>query len=326
MADFANSNIVAMLYRVAARTDPALVAGLPMVDANSAGTVHGGLKRELVGRIIELHGPHLLFRVGDDLAAFADSPILQVFLRSPDALVLAEKWMRLERFHHASNRTHIVASPTSWVCTRYASERKPGFGENCVIAGFFIGLLKLVGAGGVVLEAGGRVVDVGSADDWSRQNDFSGFTLRWADFVPVQDDGARDDRSVVAGSVLERLQSLVAEDVARGWRIADAANRLALSPRSLQRHLSSRNRSFSSVVRQARVAEAARLLCSTRLALAEIAFCCGYADQAHFQRDFRRVTNITPKIHRDMTLQSARVGESHAETRSTGEIGNLPAV
>ena len=306
MADFANSNIVAMLYRLAARTDPALVAGLQVVDANNAGTVPGGLKRELVGRILEHHGPNLLFRIGDELPAVAHSPILQVFLRSPDPVVLADKWMRLERFHHASNRTHIVASQKSWTCTRYASDGKPGFGENCLIAGFLLGLVKIVGASGVSLETDGEAIDIENAGNLTSSEDVSSFTLRWTDFVPAQNESVDDGQSPVEGSVVARLQSLLALDIARGWRMGDAANQLALSPRSLQRHLSTQNRSFSSVLRQARVGEAAKFLSSSHMALADIAFCCGYADQAHFQREFRRVTNITPKIHRDMTAQRGR--------------------
>ena len=36
--------------------------------------------------------------------------------------------------------------------------------------------------------------------------------------------------------------------------------------------------------------------------LAEIGYCCGYADQPHFQRDFRRALNMSPGEYRRVAI------------------------
>jgi len=59
-------------------------------------------------------------------------------------------------------------------------------------------------------------------------------------------------------------------------------------------------RTFSTVLRRARMRQATQLLTRSNVPLSEIGYCCGYADQAHFQRDFLRATNITPRVFRQM--------------------------
>jgi AraC-like DNA-binding protein len=38
------------------------------------------------------------------------------------------------------------------------------------------------------------------------------------------------------------------------------------------------------------------------MSIADIGYWCGYADQAHFQRDFRRAVNMTPGRYREAGL------------------------
>ncbi|QIZ79808.1 helix-turn-helix transcriptional regulator [Thalassovita gelatinovora] len=101
--------------------------------------------------------------------------------------------------------------------------------------------------------------------------------------------------------VNDRLTDLLASDIGRSWKLCDAARDLAFSERSLQRRLSGEGRSFSSILRRARMRAATDLLTRSSAPLAEIGYCCGYADQAHFQRDFLRVTNMTPRVFRGIS-------------------------
>ena len=73
---------------------------------------------------------------------------------------------------------------------------------------------------------------------------------------------------------------------------------LGLTGRSLQRYLLAEKSTFSKVLRTARTNVARRLLEGKTHSLAEIGFCCGYADQAHFQREFRKVVQVTPRKYR----------------------------
>ena len=55
---------------------------------------------------------------------------------------------------------------------------------------------------------------------------------------------------------------------------------------------------YQYAIRQ-RVERAKRLLKSKDLAIADIALECGFANQDHLTKMFRRLTGITPKAYRD---------------------------
>jgi AraC-like DNA-binding protein len=117
-----------------------------------------------------------------------------------------------------------------------------------------------------------------------------------ADRVPT-DDLSRE-RPLVA-----QLIAVVAADLCRAWTLADVARVLAaagpsFAPRTLQRRLAAAGATFPGVVRAARVAAAGRMLAERRLALGVIGFACGFADQPHFTRQFKRQLGLTPAAYR----------------------------
>lgn len=121
------------------------------------------------------------------------------------------------------------------------------------------------------------------------------------------------------GLVLELLGGLVrsvtdAERAQPGWlavalqemhreetapRIGEIAARCGLHTthftRAFKRHLGCTPGEY---VRQLRVTRARLMLLSTDVTLAEIAIRCGFADQAHFGREFRRVVGSSPSAFR----------------------------
>jgi AraC family transcriptional regulator len=50
--------------------------------------------------------------------------------------------------------------------------------------------------------------------------------------------------------------------------------------------------------RALRIASACRMLRQSRRSLADIALACGFADQSHFTRTFKRFVNMTPHAYR----------------------------
>ena len=109
-----------------------------------------------------------------------------------------------------------------------------------------------------------------------------------------------------ARSLLSRLPStpeLVAqvraaamEALARGeLSVAAVARRLGLAPRTLQRRLADEHRaSFQSVADELRADLARQWLANPTMAVAEVAFALGFADQSAFHRAFVRWTGQTP--------------------------------
>lgn len=80
--------------------------------------------------------------------------------------------------------------------------------------------------------------------------------------------------------------------------VADVADRLGLSGRTLQRRLAEQGHAFQDLVDEARQELANRLLRRTDYALAEVAFLTGFAEQSTFTRAFKRWSGQTPATYR----------------------------
>ena len=80
--------------------------------------------------------------------------------------------------------------------------------------------------------------------------------------------------------------------------VADVADRLGLSGRTLQRRLAEQGHAFQDLVDEARHELANRLLRRTDYALAEVAFLTGFAEQSTFTRAFKRWSGQTPATYR----------------------------
>ncbi|MGR3323075.1 MAG: helix-turn-helix transcriptional regulator [Pseudooceanicola sp.] len=295
MDGFTSTIMVRLLMRAIRDIDPDMLDGTRCPDPMDSATLPTAVKRALIGQVMDRHGAGPLLGIGDYLEEAAETPMAAVLLNSASADVLASKWMRLETYHHAHHRTRIgTASPGRWDCTRHSLADPAIPGENAMIAGVLKGLLRMTGHRGCVVEADGRVV----TGDLPPGETLAQFSIRWTGHVeeaPGAPHGETDPRPVV-----KRLSDLLMSDMGRNWRIEAAAKELGLSARSLQRRLAEADRSFSTILRQARVATATRHLAGSQASLAEIGYCCGYADQAHFQRDFRRAANTTPRRYRDL--------------------------
>ena len=303
MENFASAGLVNLVQRVVGAADPALISGQPLPDPFFRGIQSAGSKRSLVDRVLQKHGPGLLLSVGQHLHLIEDTPVATVFRNSADPQVLADKWLRLERYHHVSHRTRIQPlGHEGWDCHRHSLDSMPTLGENCLIAGLLMGLVGLVGARNCRLLIAGSEFHPSELRHAEFLTDVSleTFQIIWSPFV-MRDMPERCARPETATGMANRLAGLLANDVGRSWKIGDAARQMAVSTRSLQRHLAVDGRSFSSALRRARMRQATELLTGTATPLAEIGYCCGYADQAHFQRDFRRVTNMTPKRFRQVS-------------------------
>jgi AraC-like DNA-binding protein len=77
--------------------------------------------------------------------------------------------------------------------------------------------------------------------------------------------------------------------------LASVARELGMSERSLQRHLRELGYSFNTLADEVRHATARVYLEQPDMALAEIGFLLGFADQSAFNRAFKRWTGSTPK-------------------------------
>lgn len=94
----------------------------------------------------------------------------------------------------------------------------------------------------------------------------------------------------------QRVKSALLENLPSGEAtIATVAKRLALSPRTLQRRLTSEGTSFRNIVSQTRKGLALHYVENTSLSYAEIAFLIGFEEVSSFFHAFREWTGSTPE-------------------------------
>ena len=96
-----------------------------------------------------------------------------------------------------------------------------------------------------------------------------------------------------------KLKNVICEAMRTGdATLPSVAMRLAISARSLQRHLESNNLTYSDLVDEVRYEIARSLLASTDLDIAEIGATLGYRDPSSFSRAFMRWANMSPREYR----------------------------
>lgn len=102
--------------------------------------------------------------------------------------------------------------------------------------------------------------------------------------LPRGPDLVERARRAIAGRLRGRASSL-----------ESVAHELAMSERSLQRHLRDLGYTFNGLADEVRAATARLYLDQPDMALSEIAYLLGFADQSAFHRAFKRWTGFTPR-------------------------------
>jgi AraC-like DNA-binding protein len=294
--DFASAALVAMVRRALA--EMGLVEPTPCVGA--APLLPLASKREFLGEIATAHGLQPLMAAGRYLARMPHDPAAAALLAAADPSDLFARWARLERFVHSRHRVivreagerHLVAEHVS------TTEEPPRAFEDALILGILTVALAATGAVGVTARLG-RDPDAPLAIDGDAtrapkpEQGTSIWRFDWRNRTPRSADAHITD----TGDAAAMMRRLVTADPARGWTVAAAGAALNRSPRSLQRALSSAG-GFAAVVAAARAERAADLLINAEHPLSNVGFACGYADQPHFTREFKRRTAMTPAAYR----------------------------
>lgn len=299
---FSNAALVSLVAQTLYNISPSLLLpNFKVPDAFSTMVFPAAQKRELLDYAYQRGGALAILTIGKKIGALKKFPIGQILIRSSSSDVLAQKWMRLEKYNHATHRLAIGCGKSQeWECKRYWTNNIPATAaENILICGLICGLLSFIGKQSI----NGTIGDF--RFNWPvepiLQSSILGDTTKWRlfwreSFLKYEDP---EQLPLSDGKSLScQVQNLLAQDVGRNWYIDEVGETLAKSKRSLQRQIADEGHTFSSIVRQVRAEQATNLLLNTEFSLAEIGFCCGYSDQAHFQRDFKRSTNMAPKIFR----------------------------
>ncbi|MDR3689688.1 MAG: AraC family transcriptional regulator ligand-binding domain-containing protein [Fimbriimonas sp.] len=121
----------------------------------------------------------------------------------------------------------------------------------------------------------------------------------WAVFEPVLRRRLSDlDQS---SNVRQRVKSALLELLPSGQTsIMDAASRLAMSKRTLQRHLSAESVGYQTVLNETRQELAQHYLANSTVSLGEISYLLGFQDGNSFIRAFKSWTGISPGSFREV--------------------------
>jgi AraC-like DNA-binding protein len=285
---------------------------MPRLESSSKAPVGARVslssKRVLVSRLHQTFGSTALLRIGEAIHDAPDEPALVALAMARDPIDLIGRWQRLERFVHSRHRVVIELASDTEVQLQHRSldiTQAPHPGEDLLIFGLLVALLKAMGTAHLKARFASEPAPRWFGGAWQHAAPPPTDTSRWhiAWMPDAVSDGLRPARaSASAGSGSSQTAATAAEflsaDPGRGWSLAALAQEMATSPRSLQRQLQAERVSFAALRSQVRSTQAARYLVTTSQSAAQIGYACGYTDQAHFNREFKRHTAFTPLAYR----------------------------
>ncbi|NGX16366.1 helix-turn-helix transcriptional regulator [Wenzhouxiangella sp. XN24] len=310
MTDFASNILFTLVARQLARQG--IAAPGDLAPAPTRGTVDLADKSTLLSAVYATHGALPILRIGQGVGESGPEPTLQALMMARDPKELVVRWQRLERYVHSRHRVLLRREEGHELLLEHVSIRDgetPSAGEDLLILGLLLALSEAVGAegltaalvgprsetpvyrDGVVLDPGRHVAGTalwrigwrGTASGREVAAEASPLPF------PVVDNARR---------LVDRLMALVMDDCTRPWALDAVARQLGHSSRTLQRRLREAGTSFGALVRTAQIRRATELLLDGSLSVAEIGLICGFSDQAHFTREFKRRTNISPGRYR----------------------------
>ena len=266
-------------------------------------------KRRVLNTVASSHGEQVLAQLGAGVLDATDEPLLSAFSPARGPHDLIARWQRLERYVHSSHRVRIDTTGEHRVVLHHVSihrRPKPHRHEDLLVFGLLIGLLELAGAQGLRARTRGEHGWRYCGRMWQTVPwpiDVSQWELQWEANVgghalPARAASDQPEQGLDPKDCVGRARHLMSQDPAQAWTVKALAADMNMTARSLQRHLALHQNSFTALLAHIKLASAAQLLTTTREPPAQIGYGCGYSDQAHFSREFKRHTAFTPLQYR----------------------------
>lgn len=307
--DFASAAMVRVLVRgmVAAHLRP------PVLDADLRNaTVPLQLKRAVVEAAVEQGGFACLPLLGRGVHDLAHEPTHLALTLGRSAGALWSRWQRLERYVHSRHRV-LVEDPGGGRAQAWHVHKDggpaPSAAESLVVCGLLCALLEANGLRQVCASADGAALypapDPEAVDERVRTGRAGRWQLSWQPEQPAGPAAvpavAWADMAPPLWSPLAcRVAGLVARHLPEVLPLDAAASALPMARRSLQRALAAEGLAYQQVQAEVRFRLTGWHLLRQGLSVAETGFVCGYADQAHLTREFRRRVGVAPARYRSL--------------------------
>ena len=299
-------------------------------------TVPLDAKQQLVEQVLQKRGFSALLHLGQGLHDVVHDSLKPVLIHASQPLRVLQAWLRLERYLHSKHRIEQTILTQFAVQHRHVSIKAgsgPSAAEDLVVLGVLIALLEMAGC--LQIEArleGGLQLwpwQESPAQQTALQNACANaqthaWLIGWSAVEALQTQphgvaASMAPKNQVDALLSAQIQHLTAQTFGEALFLSEAASRLGQSTRSLQRKLKLEGARYVDVIASARAERASHMLSHSRPSLSEIGFACGYTDQAHFCRDFKRRVGMSPLRYREHAL--AELITSVVQTRQT----NSPA-
>jgi AraC-like DNA-binding protein len=263
-------------------------------------------KQDLLAQLHRAFGATALLRMGEAVHIAPDEPALVALAMARDPLDLIARWQRLERFVHSRHRVHARAHKD--IAGKHSIELQhrsldpahaPSAAEDLLVLGLLVALLNLTAAQQLQARFVGDLMPRWQHGKWHEAKlptDTSRWLLTWRHAAALE--AVERGNPINDASTAKTANKLLSADAGRAWTVAALAKEMTTSTRHLQRRLQAQQTSFSALLTGARLAQASKYLVGTQQGAAEIGYACGYADQAHFNREFKRHTAMTPSAYR----------------------------
>ncbi len=328
--DFASAVLVALLRHALAEDG---AEGAVAVPADALLPLED--KRRLLSDVAAAHGLLPLLRVGRVIPRLPPHPVVSALRAATDPVDLVARWRRLERFAHSRHRVVLHETGPGHLVAEHVGPpgSPPAPAEDALVLGVLIGLLQDMGVEGLTVTLDVDVLADGVLSapppdartarwrvTWSSQSppvrpsgrgtalDPTGTDPTGTDPTGTDPTGTDPTGTDPTGTdPIARARALFTGDLARAWTVGDLAARLGVSVRTLQRLLRSAD-GFAALLGAVRTEHAAELLVTSSHPLSVVGFACGFADQPHFTRTFRRRTAMTPAAYRSAFTPLSRPG------------------
>ena len=281
-------------------------------DPLEQATVPLDLKRAVVRSAVDQGGIACLPLLGRGLHDLAMEPTHLALTTGDGARSTLLRWQRLERYIHSRHRIRILEFRDGFTVVEHFHGHhgpKPLPFEDLVVCGVLCALLEANGLDEVQASAHdatifpepdheqlSRAVALQRTSRWEISWSTSGrrpssldLPVCWDQVSPpLWTPFARTVGGVAAGRLPE-LMSLEA-----------AASEAGMSRRTLQRVLAAEKLTYRQLLAEVRFRLAGWHLLRPEMPIAEIGFVCGYSDQAHLTREFRRRVGVPPAKYRGL--------------------------
>jgi AraC-like DNA-binding protein len=310
MSDFASAAMLRVLHAGMRRM------GLPSPAQQwlEQATVPLDAKRQLVGQVLQERGIAALLQLGQGLHDVQHDSLMPLLIHPGQPMRVLQAWLRLERYLHSKHRIAQTVLTQQAVQHRHFSVKTgsaPSAAEDLVVLGVLIALLQNTGCQDVEASLA-HGLKLWPWQDYPAQKaalrDAFGkeqtheWRISWTAVAAREIHSGSQDTHIeekASTTISARVQLLALQSLSQALSLDDVARLLGHSTRSLQRKLKLEGTRYVDVIANARAERASRLLSLGQPGLAEVGFDCGYTDQAHFCRDFKRRVGISPLHYRE---------------------------